>query len=273
MTLGEDAPAKLNLALHVRRRRADGYHDIETLFAFADYGDRLEGEVADTLSLNVDGPFAAAIEAGDDNLVLRAAEALRHEAGVHAGARLRLVKRLPVAAGLGGGSADAAAALRLLDRLWGLGWSRDRLAGLGARLGADVPACVHSRPMLGRGRGEELRPVALDGAAAILVNPRVALATATVFAAWDGIDRGALAGDWRAGRNDLEQPAIELQPVIATVLAAIAAEPGVTLARMSGSGATGFGVFESDSAAVAATAAIAAAYPRWWVVATRIAGG
>jgi 4-diphosphocytidyl-2-C-methyl-D-erythritol kinase len=274
----EAAPAKLNLALHVRGRMADGYHALETVFVFAEAGDEvaLEGEApAGQFGLAVDGPFAPALAADPDNLVLRAARALARAAGVARGARLRLAKRLPVASGLGGGSSDAAATLRLLDRAWGLGWSRARLAELGAGLGADVPACVHARPLRGAGRGERLEPVAFAGAWAVLANPGVPVPTGAVFRGWDGLDRGALAhGDALAaalaGRNDLEPPAIALAPAVGETLAELAALPGAGLVRMSGSGATCFALFEAEAAARAGAVALAGRRPGWWVVATRL---
>ena len=185
---------------------------------------------------------------------------------------------MPVASGLGGGSADAAATLRLLNRVWGLGWPPARLAELGAALGADVPACVWSVPLRGEGRGERLVPIAFAGAAAVLVNPGVAVSTATVFRAWDGVDRGALAGGVAmaaalGGRNDLEAPAIAAEPVIGDVVAKLRAADGVELARMSGSGATCFALFMNDGTAADAARDIAAARPGWWVKATRLAAG
>ena len=278
MTLLADTGwAKINLALHVRARRADGYHALETLFAFADDGDRLTAAPADTLTLAVEGPFGRALAAEPDNLVLRAARGLARRHGVTAGAALRLDKRLPVAAGLGGGSADAAAALRLLGRLWGI----DDAAGLraiAAELGADVPACLHSRTMRGEGRGDALAPVAdggLAGMALLLVNPGVPLATGPVFRGWDGQDRGPLEGGdplaaALAGRNDLEPPAVALVPAIGAVLARLAACDGVVLARMSGSGATCFALFESVAARDRAAAAVAAGQPGWWCLAARL---
>lgn len=274
----EAAPAKLNLALHVRGRMADGYHALETLFVFAEAGDEvaLEGEApAGRFELAVDGPFAPALAADPDNLVTRAARALARAAGVARGARLRLTKRLPVASGLGGGSSDAAATLRLLDRAWGLDWSRARLADLGAELGADVPACVHARPLRGEGRGERLEPVAFAGAWAVLANPGLPVPTGAVFRGWDGLDRGPLAhGDALAaalaGRNDLEPPAIALAPAVGETLAELAALPGAGLVRMSGSGATCFALFETEAAARAGAAALAGRRPGWWVVATRL---
>ena len=274
----ETAYAKINLALHVRRRRPDGYHELETLFAFCADGDRLSASAADTLSLAIEGPFGEGLSAGPDNLVLRAAEALRAEAGVTAGAAIRLDKRLPVASGIGGGSADAAAALRLLVRLWGVTVADEALHAIGAALGADVPACVASRACRGEGRGDALDFLdegALAGRPVLLVNPRVAVPTGPVFQRWDGIDRGPLAGGdplaaALAGRNDLEPPARAMQPVIADVVEALAAMPGVVLARMSGSGATCFALYDSLDARDAADRAIAEARPGWWRLATRL---
>lgn len=273
----ETAYAKVNLALHVRRRRADGYHELETIFAFAEAGDRLEVEPADGLSLRIHGPFAAALGDDPDNLVLRAARALREAFGVRAGAALRLDKTLPVAAGIGGGSADAAAALRLLSRFWGLEPDPNRLHALAEALGADVPACLASRPARGEGKGERLAPVAegLAGLPMLLLNPRVPLATGPVFAAWDGVDRGPLGrGDPLraacAGRNDLEAPARALAPVIGEAVERLAAAPGVLLARMSGSGASCFALFADVPARDAADRAIGLARPGWWRLATAL---
>lgn len=251
----ETAFAKINLALHVRGRMADGYRRIETVFAFCEEGDRLGAASADALSLAVSGRFADALAAERDNLVLKAARALGAKAA------LTLDKRLPVAAGLGGGSADAAAALRLL----GGGDRRD----VAARLGADVPACLASRPARGEGRGDALTPLddpALAGLPLLLVNPGIALPTAAVFAAWDGVDRGPL-GDWREGRNDLEPAAIRLVPPIREVLDALA---DAGWARMSGSGATCFGLYPDEGARDSAAARIAAEHPDWWLLATRL---
>lgn len=269
----ELAPAKINLALHVRRRREDGYHELETLFAFAADGDLLAAEPAVDLGLTIDGPMAAHLTAGPDNLVLRAARLLAEAAGVKAGAALRLTKILPVASGIGGGSADAAAALRLLNRFWALDWPLDRLAALSEGLGADVPACVHSHALYGKGRGDRLMPVppgALQGMPLLLVNPGVAVPTGPVFAAWDGIDRGGLDTDMslaaiRNARNDLQPGAIGLCPVIAHVLDLLLDSEGVLLARMSGSGATCFALFRDGAVQTAAARRIAALHPSWWV--------
>ena len=237
----ETAYAKINLALHVRERMADGYHRLETIFAFCEDGDGLYGEPADDFSLRVEGPFAAGLDRARPNSVDRAAELLATATGASAGGALRLVKQLPVAAGLGGGSADAAAALRLLNRLWDLDWPPERLEQVARDIGADVPACVRSVAARGEGRGDRLEPVELGlaGTPVLFVNPRVEVSTADVFARWDGVDRGPL-GDWRSGRNDLEPAARTLAPQIAHILAWLSAQPGAELVRMSGSGATCF---------------------------------
>ena len=269
----EAAPAKLNLALHLRRRRGDGYHDLETVFAFTEFGDSLSVAAAVGLSLQVHGRFAAAAGQGADNLVLRAARALAAAAGIAADAALTLEKRIPVAAGLGGGSADAAAALRLLNRFWGLGWPTTRLIGIAAALGADVPACIGSRTCFGSGRGEQLAewPSPLAGTPVLLVNPGVAMATGPVFAGWDKIDRGPIApgAPLETLRNDMTAAATAIAPVIADVLRALAATKGATLARMSGSGATCFALFADAAARDAAAIRLTAG--GWWTSATRLA--
>lgn len=265
--LAERAPAKLNLALHVRGRLDDGYHAIETVFAFCEHGDELTAEPSASLALTIGGPFAGGLEP-HSNLVLRAAERMREASGSPAGARIDLTKLLPVAAGLGGGSADAAAAIRLLDRLWGANLGSSRLEAVASELGADVPACLHSKPARGEGRGDRLEPVelGLSGQPVLLVNPRVELATGDVFAAWDGRDRGPL-GDWRAGRNDLEKPAARLVPQIHSVLAWLSAQDGADVVRMSGSGPTCFALFDSDERCQRSAEAV----PReWWRLATRL---
>lgn len=261
----EIAPAKLNLALHVRGKLPDGRHAIETVFAFCIDGDRLSGEPSDDISLRVSGPFASELGDPEENLVVKAARALADAARVSEGAALTLDKRLPVASGIGGGSADAAAALRLLTSLWQIDPSHAQ--AVAPNLGSDVPACLLSLPTRGEGAGNELTPTALpelSGTPVLLVNPRVPLSTPDVFAAWDGVDRGPL-GDWRTGRNDLEAPAKALVPQIETILAWLSAQPGVEFARMSGSGATCFGLFDSEEARDAAADAV----PReWWRLAT-----
>ncbi|WP_129792670.1 4-(cytidine 5'-diphospho)-2-C-methyl-D-erythritol kinase [Sphingosinicella sp. CPCC 101087] len=265
----ETAFAKLNLALHVRGRMADGYHRIETVFAFVEDGDRLTVTGSDQLELAIEGPFAADLAGQDDNLVLRAARALRGRYAVPRGARLTLEKRLPVASGIGGGSADAAAALRLLARFWELPTDEADLIEIAASLGADVPACVPSRSAWGEGRGDALRPLsddALPRTSVLLVNPRRALSTAAVFRAWDGVDRGPLTA-WRDGRNDLQPAAVALIPEIAEVLEALG---GADFARMSGSGATCFGFYEDEARRNSAAAAIADARPDWWLMRSRL---
>lgn len=275
MTIVEDAPAKINLALHVRHRRADGYHALETLFAFAGDGDRVTIAPAARDSFAIDGPFAAALTGEGDNLVTRARDRFRAQVAPVPPVAIALTKALPVASGIGGGSADAAATLRALARLAGVPVAA--VMPVAASLGADVPACVLGRTSRGTGRGDEL--VELDGLTGIpllLVNPLVAVSTAMVFAGWDGVDRGALpTGDPMAvalaGRNDLEPAARAVAPVIDTVLALLAEQPGVRLTRMSGSGATCFALFDDVAQRDAADRAMMAARPEWWRLATKVA--
>ena len=270
----ERAPAKLNLALHVRARRADGYHELETLFAFARHGDELRATRADRDSFTVTGPFAAALSNGSDNLVVRARDAFASRFGAPTLA-IQLVKALPVASGLGGGSADAAAMLRLLASQVPI--EGHALMALAADLGSDVPACLLGRTAIGRGRGELLEPVdGLAGTPMLLVNPGVAVSTREVFARWDGIDRGGLGeGDLLsragAGRNDLQSAAVGVAPVIADALALIEAQAGTVLTRMSGSGATCFALFGTEAARDAAAGAIRTAHPDWWCLETALA--
>lgn len=272
MLLSETAYAKINLALHVRRRREDGYHELETLFAFAEDGDLLTAEQADTLALSITGPFAKGLEADDTNLVLRAAKALQVASGTDQGALINLDKRLPVAAGIGGGSADAAAALRLLTRLWAITITDAAMQEIAVRLGADVPACLKSQTVFGSGVGEKLAALAVDdiaGTPILLVNPLKPCPTGSVFKAWDGVDRGVLdVQDWRHARNDLEAPAFGLVPVIAEVIAELKVQPGVTFVRMSGSGATCFALFGSLDDRDRSAQAISASRPDWWVLPT-----
>jgi len=264
MRFAEPAPAKLNLALHVRGRLPDGRHALETIFAFCTNGDRLEGEAADSLSLDCVGRFADAIEG--DNLVLAAARSLQEAAGVDAGAALRLTKSLPVASGIGGGSADAAAALRLLIRLWGI--DPAHASAVAPALGADVPACLLSMTASGSGAGDalELVDAGVAGAPVLLVNPLVGLSTRAVFEGWDGVDRGPL-GEWREGRNDLEAPARALVPEIGEVLGWLGRQRGATFVRMSGSGATCFALFDDEQARDAAAEACPSS---WWHLASHL---
>jgi 4-diphosphocytidyl-2-C-methyl-D-erythritol kinase len=262
----EIAPAKLNLALHVRGKLPDGRHAIETIYAFCTAGDRLSAEEADRLTLNLGGPFANDLP-DDDNLVLKAAGALQDAAGESKGAAIALEKQLPVASGIGGGSADAAAALRLLTALWGIDPKHAEAVAPG--LGTDVPACLLSLPARGDGAGDRLTPVelpGLSGTPVLLINPRVPLSTADVYAGWDGKDRGPL-DDWRSGRNDLEAPAVRLVPLVGTALAWLAVQPGAVFTRMSGSGATCFALFDNEQARDEAVDRV----PReWWRLATSL---
>jgi 4-diphosphocytidyl-2-C-methyl-D-erythritol kinase len=272
----EHAPAKLNLYLHVTGRRDDGLHLLDSLVVFAAVGDLVHAASADDLSLLLSGPFASELPGNAENLVLRAARALATEVGRSAQARLMLDKRLPVASGIGGGSADAAATLRALSRLWNRAADPAALARIALALGADVPVCLASRPHRMGGIGERLEPAPeLPDCGVVLVNPTVAVATASVFRAragafstegrlparWD--DAAAMAADLRGLQNDLEAPARSLCPAIDAVLAALAAEPGCLLARMSGSGATCFGLFATP--AIAAEAAPRLMRDAWWV--------
>jgi 4-diphosphocytidyl-2-C-methyl-D-erythritol kinase len=281
----EKAPAKVNLTLRVLGRRADGYHDIESLVAFAGVGDVLTFTPAAALTLAVSGPTAPAAGEVADNLVLKAARVLAGQVGGLALGRFALSKRLPVAAGLGGGSADAAAALRLLARANQIALDDPRLMQAARATGADVPVCLDPRARLMRGIGDVLSaPLDLPSLPALLVNPGVAVATREVFAALNlapvvrtgpaaaPAGTAALLAEIAAGRNDLEAPAIELAPAIAEVLAVLRKLPGCRLARMSGSGATCFGLFESSAAARTAARTLRAGYPSWWVRATVLGG-
>ena len=275
------APAKVNLYLHVTGRRDDGYHLLDSLVAFADVGDRVTAAPAESLSLVIDGPEAADLAAvGDDNLVLRAARLLADRAEITAGAALHLDKHLPVAAGIGGGSSDAAAALLALKRLWQISLEDEALWALGARLGADVPACLYRRAVWVGGIGERLDPAGpLPDAGILLVNPRRALPTAAVFSARRGPfgdvgrfgpmpnEPSALARALMPCRNDLTEVAIGLVPEIAAVLARLGRLPGSLLARMSGAGATCFALFADRAAAEQARVMVATAEPRWWCAA------
>jgi len=284
-TLVELAPAKVNLTLAVLGRRADGYHLLDSLVVFAGIADRLTLAPGQTLSLKVRGETAQQAGPLDGNLVLKAARALAAEApGLKLG-RFTLEKRLPVAAGLGGGSSDAAAALRLLSRANRLARNNPRVIKVAPKVGADVPVCVDPRPRRMRGIGDVLSaPLKMPKIAAVMVNPGVAVPTKDVFARL-GLKPGGpvrRASPTRAlprgledfvaflsgHGNDLEPPAIEIQPVIARVLTGLRETKGCLLARMSGSGATCFGLFASPRAAAAAARSLSAAHPTWWVKAT-----
>jgi len=273
--LEERARAKVNLFLHVTGKRDDGYHLLDSLAVFAGVADRLSFTPAETLSLVVTGPFAASLSAEPDNLVLRAARSLAAASGVRPTGALTLDKQIPVASGIGGGSADAAAALRLLCRAWNVAPDGTVLERIATTLGADVPVCVRNQPLRMRGIGEVLTPApALPDCGMMLVNPGIALATVAVFRAraaafsaeatlperWATVDD--MVHTLLSTTNDLQAPAIELVPEIRDVLDTISATTGCLLARMSGSGATCFGLFADAAAAEAAAAALAR--PGWW---------
>lgn len=276
--LTQKAPAKVNLTLRVTGRRPDGYHTLESLFAFADLADELSFEPAQSLALDVRGPFAAVCGPTSQNLVIRAAAALAERVLALKLGRFTLEKNIPVAAGLGGGSADAAAALRLLAKANGVAPDDARLLAAAAATGADVPACLDSRARIVSGIGDELSaPVALPELPAVLVNPRIPLPTAQVFANFELADmskrpaRGIPADrtaalEWLSRHaNDLTEAATARLPLIDEMLMTLKAEPGCRIARMSGSGATCFGLFETQPGAQAAADKIRAAQPQWWV--------
>ena len=270
----QEAPAKLNLYLHVVGKRPDGYHLLDSLVVFADLHDSVTAAPADDLSLTMDGPFARGLDTGDSNLVLRAARALAAAHGIEPRARLTLTKRIPVAAGLGGGSADAAATLRTLSTLWGVAIP----PGLALTLGADVPACLNGRPVFLSGIGEILRPApALPPVGLLLVNPGVELPTQAVFRKRSGRfglpapynrapgDAAALVQFLRHRNNDLTVAAMQLQPAVRAAIAVVAATPACLMARMTGSGATVFGLFADEEAAGIAALTVRADRPDWFV--------
>jgi len=278
------ARAKVNLYLHIIGRRADGYHLLDSLIVFADTGDEIALAPADRLSMTIDGPFAAGLSAGSDNLVLRAAQALQEVTNTRSGAAIRLTKNLPVASGIGGGSADAAATLDGLCGLWDVAPGRAALLQIAARLGADVPVCLDGVASFVGGIGEELAPArGLPPAWLLLANPKVATPTPAVFKARQGPfskaarwsepprDFADFAARLRSSANDLTEAAISVTPAIRDVLVALAALPGCVLARLSGSGATCFGLFADEAAARAAETKLHSARPDWWVAAAPIA--
>jgi 4-diphosphocytidyl-2-C-methyl-D-erythritol kinase len=275
------AHAKINLFLHVGDKRADGFHALQSLVAFTALGDEVSFAPDVGLSLAIVGPFAKGLSAGADNLIMKAAECLSHNKG----AAITLTKNLPVASGIGGGSADCAATLRGLSRLWGLPSDPAALQKIGETLGSDVPVCITRQPQWMEGRGEIVTPLpALPPLPIVLVNPLVGVPTGKVFGALRerrGVDLPlppafATAADLVAylkdTSNDLEAPARLIAPEINTVLDAIATE-GALLSRMSGSGATCFGLFDSDEAALRAATAMRAQNPGWWVEATQLMAG
>ncbi|AZO78725.1 MULTISPECIES: 4-(cytidine 5'-diphospho)-2-C-methyl-D-erythritol kinase [unclassified Bosea (in: a-proteobacteria)] len=284
--LATRAPAKINLSLRVLSRRADGYHELDSLVAFAGVGDELSLSPSEPAGVQISGPFAAGLSTGSDNLVLKAERALREEiAGLRSG-RFHLVKRLPVASGIGGGSADAAAALRLLARLNDLPLSHPALLAAAGRIGADVPVCLEARARIMRGIGDQLGPpLRLPRLFALLVNPGVAVETVAVFRAL-GLPPGqehaggslafstqepspatsaALIAALAVSGNDLEAPARIVAPAIGEVLSALSALPNCRLVRMSGSGGTCFALFDDCRASAEAGKLLAHGQPDWWV--------
>jgi 4-diphosphocytidyl-2-C-methyl-D-erythritol kinase len=290
LPLAETAPAKVNLTLRVLSRRADGYHELDSLVVFADRGDRLTFAPGGALTLALSGITAAQAGADADNLVLKAARALTERIPDIALGAFHLEKNLPVAAGLGGGSADAAAALRLIARANKLPTDDARLYAAAAATGADVPVCLNPHPRLMRGIGEQLsEPLKLPPLPAVLVNPGVAVATKLVFAGWKASgtpavpldlaavarlpNRAQLMQILHAQPNDLEAPAVAIAPVIADVLTALRGFAGCDLARMSGSGATCFGLFTTASEAEAAAKILRGKNPNWWTQACTLGSG
>jgi 4-diphosphocytidyl-2-C-methyl-D-erythritol kinase len=283
----ENGRAKVNLTLRVVGRRTDGYHDIESMVAFADCADHLTLTPGSELELSATGPLAGACGATSDNLVIKAARLLRERVPELKAGSFTLDKVLPVAAGIGGGSADAAAALRLLAQLNGLALDDERLHAVALATGADVPVCLASRPCVMTGVGESLLPLSLPIMPCVMVNPRVPVATKDVFnalglrngellvgatdvlrgTAWP--EAGASVEDWvevlAASSNDLEGPATRIQPIIGNVISALSATNGAWLARMSGSGATCFAIYENIADAGRAADDLRRDHPEWWV--------
>jgi len=285
-TIAVAAPAKLNLYLHVTGVRDDGYHELDSLIAFADIHDTIEVRPSAALSLKIEGPFRVPLGDPADNIVLHAARALAEAAGIAPTARITLAKRLPVAAGIGGGSADAAAAIRALCELWVVRPPAEDLAALALALGADVPVCLAGEPAFVGGIGEELAPAPrLPAVPLVLVNPLRPLSTPAVFGARQGpfgkparfdeipLDAAALARLLAARGNDLTEAAVSLVPDVATVLLALETVPGTLLARMSGSGATCFALYRDETAAAHAAAVVAASNPSWWVAMGKLLTG
>jgi 4-diphosphocytidyl-2-C-methyl-D-erythritol kinase len=267
MPLDIHAPAKLNLFLNITGRREDGYHLLDSLFVFCSLVDTISIRPSQTLSISLSGPFAEGLESGTDNIAMKAAELLRREASITLGARITLEKHIPVAAGLGGGSADAAAVLRGLNAFWGIGWPLDRLQVLGAQLGADIPACLPSHPVIARGIGDQLSPApGMPNCGILLVNPRVAVPTPAVFKAFKAMNPviaarafaplperfqslGDMVGIIRHRGNDLLPAAVSVAPVVADVLQVLGGLPGARYAGLSGSGATCFALFDTQTEA------------------------
>lgn len=282
--LAEDAPAKINLALHITGQRADGFHLLESLVIFTAFGDRILIEPTATDTFSVSGPFADSLPANSNNLVIRARDALRHAATQLHPVAIRLEKHLPIASGIGGGSSDAAATLRALNRLWRCGLTPEELARIAGRLGADVPMCLAATPLIARGIGEIIEPVAdFPELHLVLVNSGIEVSTPAIFAALSkrdnpplpplpgSLDFEALRNWLAASRNDLEVPAMATAPAITESLAALRATEAA-FARMSGSGATCFGLYETQARAQSAAEAINRSRPGWFVAASNTIG-
>jgi 4-diphosphocytidyl-2-C-methyl-D-erythritol kinase len=275
------APAKINLTLQVARPRADGLHPLHSVVVFASIGDIVEAAPAETLSLTITGEFAEGLDAGEGNLVLRAARALASAASVSAGAALTLEKELPVASGIGGGSSDAAATLRALNRLWSVEWSLERLASIARTLGADVPACLLGAPCVMSGTGEITAPITAPSFAAVLVNPLKPLPTPDVYRQFDAM---ALGHTLDQGQPDLTiaaiaaignglTPAAEaLMPEITEIIATLRVDSRVRYAALSGSGATVFALCDDSAAAEAIADALQQKRPDWWIADTILGG-
>jgi 4-diphosphocytidyl-2-C-methyl-D-erythritol kinase len=268
----ETGYAKLNLALHIRGRRPDGYHELETIFAFVDQGDIISVSPDRSLSLTISGPFADGLDV-TDNLVMSAAKILQNEHDRPIGAKLHLVKNLPVASGIGGGSADAAATMRLLNRHWALCFNQDELERLAMPLGADVPACIASNTVIGKGIGQDLLTIENDQLSdmhVLLANPLVGISTGEIFQKWDGVDLGPLCSDdilqaLSTGRNDLQPIAMAMEETIDPLLTALMSTNPIS-AKMSGSGATCFGIYHSRERAIDAESAIQSAIGNVWTM-------
>jgi 4-diphosphocytidyl-2-C-methyl-D-erythritol kinase len=278
------AAAKINLLLHVGDSRSDGYHELQSIMAFADVGDEVLIAPGEGLTLEIEGPFAEALKGEADNIVLKAARALATRAGIAANAHITLTKNLPISSGLGGGSTDAAATLRGLCKLWHVTLTEADLQGIAISLGSDVPVCLKGRPCWVEGIGEKLSVIPIFPALhVVLANPGVPVSTAHAYRtirARSGIarerpatfrDANALIGFLETANNDLEEPAAAIAPVVRDVMEAFDADDATLLARMSGSGATCFGIYDSPQIAREAAARIAAAHPGWWVKAAKLA--
>lgn len=271
------APAKINLDLHITGKRDDGYHLLDSIVAFADYGDDLYVEMSDKLSLEVSGPFADRLSNGDENLVLKAARLICKECGVAPNLKFRLIKNLPIASGIGGGSADAAAAIKLTIQMLDLDISESRLKKLALALGADVPVCLYSKATQMSGIGEDLSPISLDGPLhCVLVNPDITVSTPHIFKYFsmhgysfkplrENISVFIGVDDLISNENALEKPACELNSEILEVLNAFSQTEGLVLSRMSGSGATCYGVYENEESAMAGQKVLKGFYPDWWI--------